>query len=75
MSKLNQEAFVELNQNVNKTFYTQVPIVWKEMRLLAVDGSRLVNSPSVEKELGTYHFYSKIDSKRSLDYVHFYMIY
>jgi hypothetical protein len=68
-AKLNPEAFVELNQNVNQTFYTQAPyLVWKNMRLLAVDGSRLVlpNHPSIEKEFGTHHFGPKADSKRSL---------
>ena len=68
-AKLNPEAFIELNQNVNQTFYSKAPyLVWNNMRLLAVDGSRLVlpSHPSIEKEFGTHHFGPKADSKRSL---------
>ena len=38
-SKLNPAAFIELNDNVNNTFYSGAPYhVWKDMRILAADG-------------------------------------
>jgi hypothetical protein len=73
-SKLNPEAFVELNDNVNNTFYSGAPYhVWKDMRVLAGDGSRLVlpNHDSVKKEFGEHRFGPLADSKRSLALVSF----
>lgn len=35
LAKLKHEAFIELNDNVNQTFYTEAPyLVWNEMCLL-----------------------------------------
>ena len=68
-AKLKHEAFIELNDNVNKTFYTEAPyLVWNEMRLLSVDGTRLVlpNHKSVIEEFGEHSFGPNADSKRSL---------
>ncbi len=68
-AKLKHETFIELNKNVNQTFYTEAPyLVWKQMRLLSVDGSRLVlpNHTSVIEEFGEHSFGPNADSKRSL---------
>lgn len=38
-AKLNPEAFIELNDNVNDTFYDRAPyLAWHNMRLLSADG-------------------------------------
>jgi Transposase DDE domain len=68
-AKLKYEAFIELNDNVNQTFYNQAPyLVWNQMRLLSVDGTRLVlpNHKSVVEEFGEHGFGPNADSKRSL---------
>ena len=68
-AKLKHEAFIELNDNVNKTFYTEAPyLVWKQMRLLSVDETRLVlpNHKSVIEEFGEHSFGPNADSRRSL---------
>jgi len=68
-SNLKPEAFVELLDNVNQTFYTEAPYrVWKEFRLLGADGSRLMlpNHPTVVEEFGTHSFDPNGDSPRSL---------
>jgi hypothetical protein len=68
-ANLKHEAFIELNENVNHTFYETAPyLVWNQMRLLAVDGTRLVlpNHPSIKKEFGEHGFGPNADSKRSL---------
>jgi hypothetical protein len=68
-AKLKHEAFIELNDNVNQTFYTEAPyLVWNNMRLLSVDGTRLVlpNHKSVKEEFGEHSFGPNADSKRSL---------
>lgn len=67
--KLKYEAFIELNDNVNQTFYNEAPyLVWNQMRLLSVDGTRLVlpNHKSVVEEFGEHGFGPNADSKRSL---------
>jgi hypothetical protein len=67
--KLKPEAFVELNDNVNNTFYNEAPyLVWNNMRLLAVDGTRLTlpKHPSIKEEFGEHSFGPNADSKRSL---------
>jgi hypothetical protein len=67
--KLKHEAFIELNDNVNQTFYNRAPyLVWNHMRLLSVDGTRLVlpNHKSVVEEFGEHSFGPNADSKRSL---------
>jgi len=68
-SKLKHEAFIELNNSVNQTFYSEAPyLVWNQMRLLSVDGTRLVlpNHKSVVEEFGEHSFGPNADSKRSL---------
>jgi hypothetical protein len=68
-AKLKHEAFIELNDNVNQTFYSQAPyLVWNHMRLLSIDGTRLVlpNHKSVVAEFGEHSFGPNADSKRSL---------
>jgi len=67
-AKLKHEAFIELNDNVNQTFYNEAPyLVWNQMRLLSVDGTRLVlpNHKSVVEEFGEHSFGPNADSKRS----------
>ncbi len=68
-AKLKHEAFIELNNSVNQTFYSEAPyLVWNQMRLLSVDGTRLVlpNHKSVIEEFGEHSFGPNADSKRSL---------
>jgi hypothetical protein len=68
-SKLSHEVFIKLNQSVNDTFYSEAPyLVWNNMRLLSVDGTRLVlpNHKSVKEEFGEYSIGPNADSKRSL---------
>jgi hypothetical protein len=68
-SQLNPSAFIEMNENVCDTFYTQAPYLqWKGHRLLAVDGSRLLlpNHPTVVDEFGEYGFGPNADSKRAM---------
>jgi hypothetical protein len=68
-AKLKYESFIELNDNVNQTFYTEAPyLVWHQMRLLSADGTRLVlpNHKSVIEEFGEHSFGPNADSKRSL---------
>jgi len=68
-SKLSHEVFIKLNESVNNTFYDEAPyLVWNNMRLLSVDGTRLVlpNHKSVKEEFGEHSFGPNADSKRSL---------
>ncbi len=68
-AKLNPWAFKRLNEVAVNSFYESAAyIVWHEMRLLAVDGTRLVlpNHPSVVEEFGVHQFGPKADSPRSL---------
>lgn len=73
-ANLKYEAFKELNQNVNKSFYDTAPYhVWHNMRLVAADGTRLAlpNHPSIKEEFGEYGLGCKAASKRSLALVSF----
>lgn len=68
-AKLNPWAFQRLNEVAVSTFYDEAEYyVWHQMRLLAVDGTRLVlpNHPSVAEEFGVHQFGPKADSPRSL---------
>lgn len=68
-AKLNPSAFVEMTDNVVNTFYNQAPYkLWKDLRLLAVDGSRLIlpNHPSVVKEFGVHSMGQNADQPRSM---------
>lgn len=68
-AKLKHEAFIELNENVVESFYSEAPFKsWNGMRLLAVDGSRLVlpTHASVVEEFGVHSFGPNADSNQSL---------
>ena len=68
-AKLNPWAFKRLNQVAVNSFYDGAEFyVWHNMRLLAVDGTRLVlpNHPTVAEEFGVHQFGPKADSPRSL---------
>jgi hypothetical protein len=68
-AKLNPWAFTRLNEVAINTFHDEAEYyVWHNMRLLAVDGTRMVlpNHPSVAEEFGVHKFGPKADSTRSL---------
>lgn len=68
-SKLGHEVFIKMNQSCCDTFYNEAPYhVWNNMRLLSVDGTRLVlpNHSTVKEEFGEHGFGPNADSKRSL---------
>lgn len=68
-AKLNPWAFTRLNEVAVNFFYEGAEYyVWHQMRLLAVDGTRLVlpNHPSVAEEFGVHQFGPKAESPRSL---------
>jgi len=68
-AKLNSWAFTRLNEVAVNTFYENAPYhTWHDMRILAVDGTRLVlpNHKSVEQEFGKHHFGPNADSPRSM---------
>jgi hypothetical protein len=68
-AKLNAWAFIRLNQVAVDSFYEGAPYyTWKDMRLLAVDGTRLMlpRHPSIEEEFGTCSFGPNADSPRSM---------
>lgn len=68
-AKLKHEAFIELSNNVIQTFYDEAPyLVWNQMRLLAVDGTRLTlpRHKSISEEFGEHGFGPDADSQQSL---------
>lgn len=68
-AKLNPWAFKRLNEVAVDTFYEGAEYYqWYDMRVLAVDGTRLVlpNHPSIIEEFGVHKFGPKADSERSL---------
>lgn len=68
-AKLKLEAFKRLNEVPVNTFYEGASYYeWHKMRLLAVDGTRLVlpNHASVAQEFGVHQFGPKADSPCSL---------
>ena len=68
-AKVKHEAFIELNQNVTNTFYSEAPYLgWRGLRVLGVDGTRLIlpNHKSIIEEFGEHSFGPNSDSKRSL---------
>ena len=68
-AKLNAWAFIRLNEVAVDSFYDGAAYhKWNGMRLLAVDGTRLMlpNHPSVEEEFGTCSFGPNADSPRSM---------
>ena len=68
-AKLNEWAFIRLNEVAIESFYEDAPYhSWNGMRLLAVDGTRLMlpNHPSVIAEFGQNSYGPKSDSPRSV---------
>lgn len=68
-AKLKHEAFIELSNNVVQTFYDEAPyLVWNQMRLLVVDGTRLdlPRHKSICDEFGEHGFGPDADSPKSL---------
>jgi len=68
-AKLDPWAFKRLNEVAVNSFYDGAEYYeWHNMRLLAVDGTRLVlpNHPTVAKEFGIHQFGPNADSPRSL---------
>lgn len=68
-AKLNPWAFKRLNEVVVESFYQEASYsVWYGMRLLAIDGTRLMlpNHPTVQEEFGLHHFGPNADSPRSM---------
>jgi len=67
--KLNPWAFKRLNEVTVNTFYENNEVyTWYGLRVMAVDGSRLVlpNHPTVKEEFGVHEFGPKAESERSL---------
>jgi hypothetical protein len=68
-AKLNPWAFKRLNEVAIDSFYRNAECyVWYGMRLLSVDGSRLLlpNHPSIKEKFGEHGFGPNADSNRSL---------
>jgi hypothetical protein len=68
-SKLNERGFIRLNEIAVDTFYNESEYYgWNGLRLLAVDGTRLMlpNHPTVKEEFGECSFGPNADSKRSM---------
>jgi hypothetical protein len=68
-AKLNPWAFQRLNEVAVDTFYDEAEYyTWHDMRVLAVDGTRLLlpNHPTVKEEFGVHRFGPNADSPRSL---------
>mgnify|MGYP004702984847 FL=1 len=67
--KLNPWAFKRLNEVTVNGFYENNEVyTWYGMRLMAVDGTRLVlpNHKTIKEEFGVHSFGPKADSERSL---------
>jgi len=67
--KLNPWAFKRLNEVTVNTFYENNEVyTWNGMRVMAVDGSRLIlpNHRTVKEEFGVHSFGPNADSERSL---------
>ena len=68
-AKLNYTAFVEMNDNVVNTFYSEAPyLVWNKKRVLSVDGTRLVlpNHKSIKEIFGSNKFGPNANVPKSL---------
>lgn len=68
-AKLNPWAFKRLNEVAVETFYNEAEhYLWHDMRLLAIDGTRLTlpNHPSIIEEFGQQKYGPNADSPRSL---------
>jgi hypothetical protein len=68
-AKLNEWAFIRLNEVVADTFYACGPAeTWFGMRIMAVDGTRLrlPNHKSIKEEFGSFFAGPKADSECSM---------
>jgi hypothetical protein len=68
-AKLNPWAFKRLNEVAVESFYQRASYDgWYGMRVLAIDGSRLMlpNHPTIKEAFGQHHFGPKADSPRCL---------
>lgn len=68
-AKLNPWAFKRLNEVTANAFYQEASYsVWYDMKLLAVDGSRLMlpNHQTLREEFGVHNFGPNADSPRSM---------
>jgi len=68
-AKLDPSSFQRLNEVAVNTFYDQAEhYVWHDMRVLAVDGTRLMlpNHPSIIEEFGQHSFGPHADRPRSM---------
>ncbi len=68
-AKLNPWAFKRLNEVAVNSFYKNAEYyAWHKMRVLAVDGTRIVlpNHKTIKEEFGEHSFGSNADSPRSL---------
>lgn len=68
-AKLRPEAFVELTQVSNRSFYADAPYrMWQKWRLVAIDGSTAVlpNHDSIKEEFGVINYGPHRDSPRSI---------
>ena len=68
-AKLDPSSFQRLNEVAVNTFYEQAEhYVWHDMRVLAVDGTRLMlpNHPSIIEEFGQHSFGPHADRPRSM---------
>lgn len=68
-AKLNPSAFVEMNDNIVGSFYSDAPYLsWRGHRLLACDGTRLVlpDHATVREEFGVHGFGPNGDSQKSM---------
>jgi hypothetical protein len=68
-AKLNEWAFIRLNEVAVDSFYEDAEYyMWNNMRLLAVDGTRIMlpNHPSIKAEFGESSYGPNADSPRSV---------
>jgi hypothetical protein len=68
-AKLKPEAFKELNDVGNRSFYENAPYIkWLDFRLLGIDGSTLAlpKHESIEQEFGVVGFGPEADAPRSI---------
>ena len=68
-AKLKPEAFVEMNENINETFYSEAPyLIWRGLRLVGGDGStlNLPQSENITKEFRQDGYGPNADHQKTL---------
>ena len=68
-AKLNEWAFIRLNEVAVKSFYDNAAYdIWHGMRIVSVDGTRLLlpNSQNIKAEFGVYNVGRNADAPRSI---------